>query len=70
MRTYADLARHYGVTVLPARPRKSRDKAKVEEGVLLAERWVLAALRHRTFFSLDGLAEAVWPLLDRLNDRH
>ena len=67
--TYADLARHYGVTVLPARPRKPRDKAKAEQGVLLAERWILAALRHRTFYALDEFAEAVWPLLDRLNDR-
>jgi transposase len=67
--TYADLARHYGVTVLPARPRKPRDKAKAEQGVLLAERWILAALRHRTFYSLDELTEAIGPLLDRLNDR-
>jgi transposase len=67
--TYADLARHYGVTVLPARPRKPRDKAKVEQSVLLAERWILAALRHRTFFSLEELAAAIVPLRDRLNDR-
>ncbi|ATB28285.1 integrase [Melittangium boletus DSM 14713] len=45
--TYADLARHYGFAILPARPRRPRDKAKVEVGVLLAERWILAALRHR-----------------------
>lgn len=38
---YADLARHYGVAVIPARPRRPRDKAKVEQGVLLAERWIL-----------------------------
>jgi transposase len=67
--TYADLARHYGVTVLPARPRKPRDKAKVEQSVLLAERWILAALRHRTFFSLEELAAAIVPLRDRLNER-
>lgn len=67
--TYADLARHYGVAVLPARPRRPRDKAKVEQGVLLAERWILAALRNRTFASLADLAEAIWPLVERLNAR-
>ena len=51
------------------RERKPRDKAKGEQGVLLAERWILAALRHRTFGALDELTEAVGPLLDRLNDR-
>ena len=67
--TYADLARHYGVAVMPARVRKPRDKAKVEQGVLLAERWILAALRKRTFFSIDELRQAVKPLLDKLNNR-
>jgi transposase len=43
--TYQEMAMHYGLGVLPARPRKPRDKAKVEAGVLLAERWILAALR-------------------------
>ena len=50
--TYHDLARHYGVAVLPARVRRPRDKAKVEVGVQVVERWILAALRHRTCFSL------------------
>jgi len=67
--TYADLATHYGVTVLPARPYKPKDKAKAEQGVLLAERWILAALRNRTFYSLGELTDAIEPLLDRLNDR-
>jgi len=67
--TYADLARHYGVVVLPARPRRPRDKAKVEQGVLLAERWIIAVLRNRTFHSLTDLNEAIAPLLDRLNAR-
>ena len=67
--TYADLARHYGVAVLPARPRRPRDKAKVEVGVLVAERWILAVLRDRTFTSLTELAEAIDPLLERLNSR-
>ncbi len=48
--TYLEMAQHYGVTIIPARPRRPRDKAKVEGGVLIAQRWILAALRHRTFF--------------------
>lgn len=60
---------HYGVGVLPARPRKPRDKAKVEAAVLLAERWILAALRHRQFFSLADLNRAIRELLDQLNQR-
>lgn len=67
--TYQDLASHYGVAVLPARVRHPRDKAKVEAGVQLVERWILAALRGHTFFSLDELNEAISELLDRLNDR-
>src|SRR5512138_1856404 len=54
-RTYEDLARHYGTSVLPARPHRPRDKAKVEVGVQIAERWIVARLRHETFFSLDAL---------------
>jgi transposase len=50
--TYADLARHYATAILPARPYKPRDKAAVENSVLLVQRWVLARLRHRQFFSL------------------
>ena len=67
--TYADLARHYGVAVIPARPYRPRDKAKVEQGVLLAERWIIAALRNRRFGSIDELREAVEPLVERLNGR-
>jgi len=67
--TYAELARHYGAAVIPARVRRPRDKAKVEQGVLLAERWILAALRHRTFFSLEEVRQAVRPLLEKLNSR-
>lgn len=67
--TYQDLAEHYGVAVLPARVRRPRDKAKVEAGVLLVERWILAVLRHRQFFSLAELNEAVGELLERLNNR-
>jgi transposase len=68
-RTYEDLAAHYGAAVIPARPYKPRDKAKVEAAVLIASRWILAALRHRTFYSLGELRTAVAELLDRLNTR-
>lgn len=67
--SYAELAAHYGVTVLPARVRKPRDKAKVEAGVLLAQRWILARLRHRRFFGLDEVNRAIRPLLVELNRR-
>lgn len=67
--TYAELAQHYGTVVIPARSRKPRDKAKVEQGVLLAERWILAVLRNRIFHSLEELRAAVKPLVERLNDR-
>ena len=67
--TYPELADHYGVAVVPARVRKPRDKAKVESGVQVVERWILAALRHRTFFSLAELNAAIAELLERLNDR-
>jgi transposase len=67
--TYAELARHYGVAVLPARVRKPRDKAKAEAGVLLVERWILAALRDRTCFSLAELNGEIARLLERLNRR-
>lgn len=67
--TYQDMASHYGVAVLPARVRKARDKAKVEVGVQVVERWILACLRNHTFFSLSELNEAIRTLLDRLNDR-
>jgi len=68
-RTYEELARHYGTTVLPARPLHPRDKAKVEVGVQIVERWVLARLRHETCFSLDALNTRIAELLVDLNDR-
>ena len=67
--TYQELARHYGVAILPARVRKPRDKAKVEAGVLLAQRWILARLRHLRFFSLEEVNRAIRPLLAELNAR-
>jgi transposase len=68
--TYQEMAIHYGVGVVPARPYRARDKAKVESGVLVAERWIIAALRHRTFFRLEDLNQAIWELLEKLNHRH
>jgi len=68
-RTYGELARHYGTCVMPARPAKPRDKAKVEAAVLVAERWILARLRHETFFSLHALNTRIAELLEDLNGR-
>ncbi len=63
------MARHYRTAIVPARPYKPRDKAKVEVGVQLVERWILARLRHRRFFSLAELNAAIRALLDDLNNR-
>lgn len=68
-RSYQDLARHHGAVVVPARPRKPKDKAKIEAMVLVAQRWILARLRNRTFFSLAELNVAIGELADQLNDR-
>jgi transposase len=67
--TYQDMAEHYGTTVIPARRAKPRDKAKVEAAVLVAERWILAALRNHTFFSIAELNEAIATHLEKLNNR-
>ena len=67
--TYHELARHYGCAVIPARARKPRDKAKVENAVLVVERWILAVLRKRQFFSLVELNQAIHELLTKLNSR-
>jgi len=66
-RTYQDLAEHYGFVVLPARVRKPRDKAKVEVAVLIVERFVLARLRNRRFFSLQDLNAAIHECVTDLN---
>ncbi|CAO0819723.1 hypothetical protein DFAR_1100017 [Desulfarculales bacterium] len=66
--TYQEIAAHYGTAVLPARVQKPRDKAKAEVGVQLLERWILAALRKRSFLSLAELNQAIRELLDRLNN--
>jgi transposase len=68
-RTYAEWAAHYHTVVIPARPAKPRDKAKVEVAVQVAERWILARLRHETFFSLDALNGRIRELLIALNAR-
>jgi transposase len=68
-RSYDDWAEHYGAAVVPARPRRARDKAKVEQGVLLVQRWVVAVLRHRRFFSLGELNQAIGELLGKLNQK-
>ena len=67
--TYAEMAQHYGLAVVPARPGKPRDKAKVEACVQVAQRWIVACLRNRRFFSLDELNTAIWELLEGLNTR-
>lgn len=68
-RTYGAMATHYGTAIVPARPKKPRDKAKVEVGVQVAQRWILARLRHETFFSLESLNARIRELLDDLNAR-
>jgi transposase len=67
--TYAEMAAHYSLAVLPTRAAKPRDKAKVEVGVQIVERWILARLRHHTFFSLPELNAAIRALLEELNRR-
>jgi len=67
--TYAEMAAHYGLAVIPARPYRPRDKAKVETGVQVVQRWVLARLRKRRFFSLAELNAAIRELLTWLNQR-
>jgi transposase len=68
-RTDQEMAAHYGTAIVPTRVRKPRDKAKVEVAVQVVERWVLARLRHRRFFSLGELSAAIRELTDELNSR-
>jgi len=68
-RSYSDLAAHYGTAVIPARPYKPRDKAKVEVGVQVVQRWIVARLRNRRFFSLAELNQAIGGLVVQLNER-
>ena len=68
-RTYGEMAAHYGTAILPARPRKPRDKAKVEQAVLIVERWLLGRLRRRIFHSLADVDAALAELMTQLNER-
>jgi transposase len=67
--TVLDFARHYGTSILPARPRHPQDKAKAESAVQIVERWIMARLRHQQFSSVHEVNEAIAPLLARLNDK-
>ena len=67
--TYDEMARHYGTVVLPARPYRPKDKAKVEVSVQVVQRWILARLRNRVFHSLGALNQAIQELLEALNTR-
>ena len=67
--SYADMAKHYGVAVEPARPYKPQDKSKVELGVKAIQRWILMKLRHHTFFSVDELNQQINLLLDGYNHK-
>lgn len=67
--TYYNFALHCGFGIVPARPYKPRDKAKVENAVQVAQRWIVAALRHHKFFSLEELNAAIRELLGKLNNR-
>jgi len=68
-RTYQGMADHYDTAIIPARPKKPKDKAKVEVGVQVATRWVIAKLRKRTFFSLAELNAAIGDCVEQINNR-
>ena len=67
--SYADMGRHYGVAIVPARPYKPQDKSKVELGVKGIQRWILMKLRHQTFFDINELNEAIADLLEAYNNK-
>lgn len=68
-RSYQEMASHYGCAILPARPRKPKDKPKAEVGVQIVERWIMAVLRNRVFFSFHELNQAIKELVNRLNQK-
>jgi len=68
-RTYREMAKHYDTAIVPARPKRPKDKAKVEAGVQVATRWVIAKLRKRTFFSLAELNAAIRECVEWINNR-
>ena len=67
--TYREFAKHYGLAVVPTRTYKPKDKAKVEVGVQVAQRWILAKLRKQLFYSIQDINEAIFPLLEALNHK-
>lgn len=67
--SYAEMCRHYNCAVEPARPKKPQDKGIVEQAVQGIQRWILAVFRHRTFFSVDEINQAIAPLLDIYNSK-
>jgi transposase len=67
--TYREWGEHYEVAIIPARPYRPRDKAKVEAGVQVVQRWIVAALRKQRFFSLEEANQAIAGLLGRINQR-
>ena len=67
--TYQQMAAHYGVAIIPARPYKPKDKSKAEVGVQIIERWILARIRHMTFFTLAELNQTIKALLEDVNNR-
>lgn len=67
--SYRDLAKHYGTAIIPAHVRKPKHKAKVEANVLVAQRWILACLRHQVFYNIEDLNDAISVLLEKLNAR-
>lgn len=67
--SYADMGRHYGVAIVPARPYKPQDKSKAELGVKGIQRWILMRLRHHTFFDINELNDAISQLIDAYNDK-
>lgn len=67
--TVQDFARHYGTSVLPARPYHPQDKGKVESAIQIVERWIMARLRHQQFATVLAVNSAIAPLLKHLNDR-
>jgi transposase len=67
--SYQQMASHYQCAIIPARPYRPKDKAKAEVAVLIVERWIMARLRHHTFFSLAALNQAIAELLEQLNQR-
>lgn len=67
--TYQQMLEHYNVAVMPARPRKPKDKAKAEVGVQVVERWIMARIRHETFYSLSELNQRIKELLEQLNNK-